>query len=214
MLPRNYTAGLARFWLRGILWFLKVVVGLTHEVVGGERLPTGSAIIASKHQSAWDTFIYPLLLRDPTYVHKVELLWIPFFGWYLWRYGTISIDRSGGAGALRKMVAHARRLAETGRQIVIFPEGTRVTPGATRPYRPGVAALYTQLNLPVVPVRLNSGHFWGRRSFAKQPGKITLEVLEAIPSGLDREDFMAELRRRIEGSTDSPKLSGHENLEN
>jgi len=156
-------------------------------------------LIAAKHQSAWDTIIFSILLWDHCFVLKQELTRIPLFGWYLTRAGLIPVDRSGGAAALKKMVADARRAAEAGRPIVIFPEGTRVAPDAHRPYHPGVAALYSQLEVPVVPCALNSGLFWGRRSFAKRPGTITLEFLPAIPPGRPRKTFLAELEQAIEG---------------
>jgi 1-acyl-sn-glycerol-3-phosphate acyltransferase len=142
--------------------------------------------------------IFAVLIRRPGHVFKRELLWIPVYGWYLWRSGGISIDRTGGAGALKRMIAAARQTIAEGRHIVIFPEGTRVPVGERKPYHPGVAALYSQLKVPVVPVALNSGLFWGRRSFLKKPGRIVLEFLEPIPPGLRRREFLEVLEQRIE----------------
>src|SRR5204862_2085852 len=130
-----------------------------------------------------------------------ELLLVPFYGWYAARAGSIAIDRRGGAGALRRMVAAARREATAGRPIVIFPEGTRTVPGTRLIYQPGVAALYQALDLPVVPAAVNSGLFWGRRSFVKRPGRIVLAFLEPIPPGLPRVQMMRELETRIEDAT-------------
>jgi 1-acyl-sn-glycerol-3-phosphate acyltransferase len=126
---------------------------------------------------------------------------VPFYGWYAARAGSIAIDRSGGARALRGMVAAARRAAAAGRPVVIFPEGTRTAPGRRLAYQPGVAALYQALDLPIVPAAVNSGLFWGRRSFVKKPGRITLEFLDPIPPGLGRREMMAQLEERIETAT-------------
>lgn len=187
-----------RLWVRVTLALLAASVGLRHQVRGLENLPDGPAIIAPKHQSTWDTLIFALPLRLPAYVLKRELMRIPLFGLYLRRAGMIPVDRSGGSGALKRMVAEAKRAASAGRHLLIYPEGTRTAPGERRPYHPGVAALYGQLDLPVVPVALNSGLFWRRHAFTKRPGLITVEFLPAIPPGLSRKDFMAELERRIE----------------
>ena len=201
VLPRRATVALARFWLRGTLAMLAGVVGLRHQVRGADRLPPGAVILAMKHQSAWETLALNLIFPDPAFVLKRELYWIPFFGWYLARSGQIALDRSAGAGAMKKMLRLARQVAADGRRIVIFPEGTRVAPGETRPYQPGIAGLYGALGLPVVPVALNSGVFWRRRGFLKRPGTIAVEVLPAIPPGLKREEFMATLATSIESAT-------------
>jgi len=143
----------------------------------------------------------PVVFADPAIVLKRELMMIPFYGWYLWKAGMIAIDRAAGASALKRMVASSEQVAGEGRAIVIFPEGTRTAPGVQHPYQPGVAALYRQLGLPLVPVAVNSGVFWGRRRFAKRPGRITIEILPPIPPGGDRRAVMAELESRIETAT-------------
>ena len=199
--PRTATIRLARFWVSKILAFLKTAVGIDYEIRGIERIPRDGCIIAMKHQSAWDTLIIPAVLDDPVFVLKRELMIVPFFGWYLARAGSIAVDRKAGAGALRRMLAEAQPAAAAGRSIVIFPEGTRVAPGTRRPYQPGVAALYQALALPVVPAAVNSGLFWGRRSFVKHPGRIILEFLDPIPPGWPRPQLMAELEQRIETAT-------------
>ena len=191
-----------RTWVRGNFALLALVCDLRYEIRGLERLPNEPCIIAAKHQSAWDTMIFALLIRRPGHVYKRELLWIPVFGWYMFRAGGICIDRKGGASALKRMIAAARQVIAEGRHIVIFPEGTRVAVGERKPYHPGVAALYTQLKVSVVPVALNSGLFWGRRSFLKNPGRIVLEFLEPIPPGLRRRDFLEVLEQRIEPASD------------
>lgn len=193
--------GLCRIWVGGILGALKLLIGLDHRIEGAAHRPTGAAIYAAKHQSAWETLAFALLLDRPIYVLKRELTWIPVFGWYLMRSGAIAIDRKAGMSALKKLVHEGKRAQREGRPILIFPEGTRAAPGARLPYQPGVAALYDQLDLPVVPVALNSGLYWGRRSFTKRAGLITVAFLEPIPPGLKRRDFMARLEQEIESAS-------------
>lgn len=202
VLPRRWTVLAARFWIRGALIGLKLLTGLGWEVRGREHLPAGGMIIASKHQSTFETFAMHLMFDDPAYVLKRELLWIPCFGWYLFKSGVIAIDRSAGTRALKTMVKGAETAAAEGRPIVIFPEGTRAAPGTKRPYHSGVAMLYGALGLPVVPIALNSGVFWGRGALRKYPGTLTIEILPPIPPGLDRRAFMAELEQRIETASD------------
>lgn len=198
LLPRPAVLGVARLWIDGTFWLLARVVGLTYEIRGREHRTSGQAIYAIKHQSAWDTLILMRLFRDPAIVMKSELSWLPFVGWYLLRLGMIPVDRGAGAGALRRMVRKARARIAEGRDIVVFPEGTRTAPGQSRPYRPGIAALYAALDRPVVPVALNSGLYWARRAFTKRPGRIVVALLPPIPPGLEREPFMTGLRERIE----------------
>lgn len=199
--PGRAIMGGARLWARSSLWLLRRIVGIRYRVRGLENLPSGAAIIASKHQSAWETLAFLLCLPYPVYVVKRELLAIPLFGPYLRKVGMIAVDRKGGATALRSLLDEARHHLDLGRTIVIFPEGRRTAPGEHRPYQPGVAALYTRLGAPVVPVALNSGLFWGRRSFLKRPGLITLEFLTPIEPGLERAPFIDALARRIEGAS-------------
>jgi 1-acyl-sn-glycerol-3-phosphate acyltransferase len=195
------TVWVSQFWAVVSLLLLRLIVGLSHEVRGADNLPKGAAIVALKHQSAWDTIALWVLLENPVIVLKQSLTMIPVFGWYLRRGAAIVIDRDAGAKALRPMVAAARSAAAVGRPIAIFPEGTRTPVGARQLYQPGVAALYMQLGLPLVPVALNSGLFWGRRSFLKRPGRILVNILPAIEPGLNRRHVMAELEGRIERAT-------------
>jgi 1-acyl-sn-glycerol-3-phosphate acyltransferase len=199
--PRAVAMRFGRFWASNALVMLRATVGLDHEIRGLDRVPRDGCVIAMKHQSAWDTLILPVVLGDPAPVLKRELLFVPFFGWYAVRAGSIPIDRKAGAGALRRMIAKARPAAAAGRPIVIFPEGTRVALGERRPYQPGVAALYQALAVPLVPAAVNSGVFWGRRKFIKRRGRIVLEFLEPIPPGLPRPQLMVELEQRIETAT-------------
>ena len=201
LLPRPAVLGVARLWIDGTFWLLSNVVGLTYEIRGEARRAEGPAIYAFKHQSAWDTLVLMRLFRDPAVVMKGQLAWMPVVGWYLVRLGMISIDRRAGAAALRRMVRTAGVRLADGRDIVVFPEGTRTAPGQRLPYRPGIAALYGSLDVPVVPVALNSGLYWARREFAKRAGRIVVSMLPAIAPGLDRQRFMDLLRDRIESET-------------
>src|SRR5438067_1490178 len=198
LFPYPAVYGFGRLWVSGALWLLKTLIGLDHRAVGLENMRQRPAIYAAKHQSAWDTLVFAHYLHFPAFVLKRELLYLPLYGLYLLRAGMIPVDRRGRASALRRVLASAKRRREQGRDLLIFPEGTRVAPGQHRAYHPGVAALYGHLDLPVVPVALNSGLFWGRRSFIKKPGTITLEFLPAIPPGLESRAFMAELENRLE----------------
>jgi 1-acyl-sn-glycerol-3-phosphate acyltransferase len=190
------TRRLGWLWACGVLWLLRVLVGLDHELRG--QRPAGPALYAVKHQSAWETIALHVLIPDCAFVLKRELLWIPVFGQYLHRTRMIAVDRKGGTRALRRLTDEAAARIAEGRSVVIFPEGTRTAPGETRPYHPGVAALYERLGVPVIPVALDSGRFWGRRSFVKRPGRIVVSFLDPIPPGLPRRDLMARLQAAIE----------------
>ncbi len=192
----------SRFWIRGALWLLRITVGLSHRVVGRENIPIGPALFAVKHQSAWDTLAINLIVKDAAIVLKRELTWIPLFGWCLLRTRQIAIDRAGGMSALRGMVKAARAALSDGRHIVIYPEGTRVAPGLKLPYHAGVSALHGALDVPVVPVALNSGVFWPRRSLKLRPGVITIEFLPPLPADLTRRDFTETLETAIEDASE------------
>jgi len=170
---------------------------------GRENLPQGACLVASKHQSAWDTFVYHVLLRDPSIILKHELMRLPGYGQYAAKVGMIPVDRDGGAKALKGMLHAARAIAEAGRPILIFPEGHRAPPDSGLPYQPGIAALYKDLKVPVVPVALNSGLHWGRRKFTRPAGTIIVEFQPPIPPGLDRKEFMARLEQTIETRTNA-----------
>jgi 1-acyl-sn-glycerol-3-phosphate acyltransferase len=189
-------------WSRLTLRLAAVVVGLDYEVRGETSIPAGPVLFAIKHQSAWDTLAVATLLPAPVVVLKRELFWVPFYGWYAKRAGMIAIDRGAGASVLRRMVRAARAALAKGRPLVIFPQGTRTLPaslgGQPKPYQPGVAALYGELDVPVVPVALNSGLFWGRRAFRKYPGRIIVEFLPPIAPGLAKRAFLARLEESIE----------------
>jgi len=201
LLPPPAMLRMAAVWGRVTEALLARIVGLKVTVRGRENLIAGAAIIASKHQSAWETIMFPRLFRRPVFVVKQELLQVPLYGPCLAHTGAIGVDRQGGARALRALLAQARRVLAEGHQVLIFPEGTRVAPGSQVPFHPGVAALYSQLGVPVIPVALNSGVFWGRRSFLKRPGEIVVEILPPIPPGIERRRFQRLLEERIEAAS-------------
>lgn len=198
------------WWSKVIGGALRVIAGVDCEFRGTENLPPPPAVIASKHQSAFDTICYLWLKPFPMYVMKKELLSIPFWGWYANRCGKVAVDRRGGAGALKKMVRESLVALDDGKYLVVFPEGTRVAPGDKKPYHPGIAAIYAAAKAPLVPVALNSGVFWGRRKFLKRPGTIVVEYLPPIPPGLDRKAFIAELESRIEEATNRLVAEGRD----
>ena len=201
--PKQKRTRIATFWCRITMWLLDRVVGLSYEVVGKENCPATPAIYAIKHQSAWETIAVCNLFSNFCIVVKQELMRIPMFGLHLKRMGFIGIDRSAGASALKTLVRAAREVHADGRDIIMFPEGTRTPPGKRQPYHAGIAAIYRDLDVQVVPVALNSGLFWGRRSLFKRPGCITVQFLPPIAPGLQRQEFMAALEDSIETATDA-----------
>ncbi|MBY0406690.1 MAG: 1-acyl-sn-glycerol-3-phosphate acyltransferase [Rickettsiales bacterium] len=188
-------------WAKISLFMARVICGMRYEVRGQQYISSTPVIYASKHQSAWDTMIFLILIRHPAYVLKRELLRIPLWGWYLWRMQMIAIDRSAGGQGLKDMLRQAKDRVAENRSVVIFPEGTRKPVGAEAHYHPGVLAMYNSLKIPVVPVALNSGCFWGRNAFTKRGGTIVIEFLPPIPAGLPKEEFLPRLMEAIEPAT-------------
>ncbi len=203
-LPRRFAWIPYDIWVRAVLGGFATIIGVHVVVRGQDHLPTDGrpVLLASKHQAMWDTVKVFDLLPHPAVILKRELLFLPIYGWFATKLGMIGIDRAAHASALRRMVAESRARLDEGRSIVIFPEGTRTAPGAPADYKPGVAALYRQLNVPCVPVALNSGLCWPGHGFDFRPGTITLDVLEPIPPGLPRHAFLETLRERIETASD------------
>ncbi|MEL6437607.1 MAG: lysophospholipid acyltransferase family protein, partial [Pseudomonadota bacterium] len=193
---------IVHWWAHISTGLMRLIVGTRFEVRGIENLPETGAIIAPKHQSAWDTFCFLPWVNDPVYILKRELMWVPLFGWYVSRMNMIPIDRGNREQSIRKVNEGARREMAKGRQLVIYPEGTRRPPGATPNYKSGIAYLYSATNVPVVPVAHNAGLFWPKGSFWRYPGVCEMEFLEPIQPGLDRETFMATLSERLEAAAD------------
>ena len=193
-------------------WLLKVICGTRMEVRGAEKLPKGACLVVSKHQSAWDTFALIPIFRDPAIVLKEELKWIPFYGWFCLKFEHILVRRERAAVALKQMLADAKDRAAQGREVFIFPEGTRRPPGAEPDYKPGYVALYEGLGLPCYPVALNSGLYWPRRTLQRYPGTIIVEILDPIPPGLPRTEFRRRLENSIEAAADRLLLEASESL--
>jgi 1-acyl-sn-glycerol-3-phosphate acyltransferase len=201
LLPRRAVIEMAKLWARTSVWLLRVICNVNVELRGVEKVPPGPIIVAAKHQSAWETFALLSMFDDPTFIIKRELMWIPLFGWCTIKGRMIPVDRGAGSQALAAMTERARVEIQSGRQLIIFPEGTRRAPGAEPRYKFGVAHLYAEVGVPCVPVALNSGLFWRRRSFLRYPGTIVVEFLDPIPSGLDKQIFFARLQEEIESAT-------------
>lgn len=201
LLPRIAIVRLSQSWGRTNNWLLRAVCGIKVEYRGLEKIPPGALLVASKHQSMWETFALLGIFSDPAFILKRELQWIPFFGWYAMKGGMIPVDRGRGAKALADMTERARNELGRGRQIVIFPEGTRRAPGAEPRYKFGIVHLYSETGTPCLPIALNSGLFWPRRSFRRYPGTIVAEILDPIPPGLARSEFTARLQQEIETAT-------------
>ena len=188
-------------WPRLLFPVLRHLIGLTFELRGEENVPDGPVIYAVKHQSTWETMFFLWQNPETAYIMKKELNRIPFWKWYMAKSQHVVIDRSGAASTMRQMITDSEHILAEGRSIVIFPEGTRSEPGTTNIYHPGIAALYRRIDAKVIPVALNTGLFWGRRKFLKHPGKMTIQFLPALPSNLDRKQFMSQLESAIEDTT-------------
>ena len=199
--PRMWAIRALQVWARSSLWLLKLICNIDIEVRGRENILAEPCLVAGKHQSFWETFAVLPLFDDPCMVLKRELTFIPLFGWFCLKFKMISVERSAGSAALRKLVARGKQEIARGRAIIIMPEGTRRGPDDPPDYKPGAAALYSALDVPCVPFGLNSGLFWPRRKFLRNPGTIVIEFLPAIPAGLPRKVFQKRLEAAIETSS-------------
>lgn len=198
ILPHRYAMMVIRAWARFVLFGLRWIAGVRVEFRGLEHRPTGPAFVAAKHQGMLDVIVPFLMLDDPCIVMKKELAILPFFGWFALKTKMIVVDREAAAKALKDMVRQARERLGEGRQIVIFPEGTRAEVGAVPDYKPGVAAIYRDLAMPCTPMATNAGLYWPAHGFRRNPGVAVYEFLPSIPAELKRGPFMAELESRIE----------------
>ena len=201
LLPRHVLLTIVKLWVRSNLFLLRTIAGIRCEFRGVENIPDGGVIIASKHQSVWETFALFHVLADPCYILKRELMWIPVFGWYAAKQRMVPVNRGARSKAMKDMNAAAAVAVAEGRQIAIFPEGTRRPPGAEPAYKFGTTFLYSELGVPCVPIALNSGVHWPRRKFIRLPGTIVLDILPPIPPGLEKAAFAARLQDTIEDAS-------------
>ncbi|HEY5306553.1 MAG TPA: lysophospholipid acyltransferase family protein [Pseudolabrys sp.] len=196
-MPYRAILWIAKTWGRINLVLLRVA-GIDYEIRGREKIPSGALIVAAKHQSAWETFALLWMFDNPTFIIKRELQWIPIFGWLTIKGRMVPVDRSARSQALTAMTARAKIELSEGRQLIIFPEGTRRPAGADPRYKYGVAQLYAATGVPCLPIALNSGLFWPRRSILRFPGKVLVEILDPIAPGLDKDEFYKRVQNEIE----------------
>lgn len=203
LLPRKKAYGVAKNWARSNHWLFDKVVGTTFEIEGLENIPAnGGYIFAPKHQSFWDAYALLPWLDDPFYILKRELTWIPLFGWYLKKQRMVPVDRSARGKVMAAVMQRTKEEMNSGRQLIIYPEGTRRPPGATPEYKYGIARLYRDLQVPVVPVVMHPGLFWPRRKFVRYPGHFKVRILPAIAPGMDPDAFLAHLVEVMETASD------------
>ena len=212
VLPAWIMVQISRSWGATSLWLLRVICGIKVEWHGLEKIPKGAFLVAAKHQSAWETFALLPLFPMPTALVKRELLQIPWFGWHLWKCGMIAVDRSAGRDALAGLIVRTRAALANGRQVIIFPEGTRRPPGAEPDYKLGIVQLYAAVGAPCLPIALNSGLFWPRRKLVRYPGTVRVQILDPLPANLPRREFFARLRHDIEAATARLVAEGERDL--
>jgi 1-acyl-sn-glycerol-3-phosphate acyltransferase len=201
LMPPRAFMGVAKAWARSSVRLMRVVCNTKVDYRGLEKIPHGPLIVASKHQSMWETFALLQFFDRPLFIYKRELGFIPMFGWYLIKSKMIGVDRSGGMRSLMEMARRAPKEVRSGRQLIIFPEGTRTAVGAPPDYKTGVGQIYVNSGVPCVPVALNSGLFWPRRTFMRYPGTLVVEFLDPLPPGLTRKDFIERISTSIEAAT-------------
>ncbi|MBT5540084.1 MAG: 1-acyl-sn-glycerol-3-phosphate acyltransferase, partial [Alphaproteobacteria bacterium] len=199
-ISRNIAFKVSHLWTMTVLFLFKSIIGVKIEIIGKEYVPTNAALIASKHQSALETIFFNILFNSPVYILKKELLWIPIIGSFFKKLGMIAISRKGTT-SLRKLTRRASETLSQGKSLVIFPEGTRSEPGKTGRYRPGIDIIYSDLQIPVTPVALNTGLIWPKNSFRKYPGTVTFHVLPPILPGMDQKTFLPYLKETIESAS-------------
>jgi 1-acyl-sn-glycerol-3-phosphate acyltransferase len=202
LLPRKKAYGIAKNWARSNHWLFDEIVGTTFEIEGLENIPTGGYIFAPKHQSFWDAYALLPWLDDPFYILKRELTWIPLFGWYLKKQRMVPVDRNARGKVMAAVMERTKAEMNSGRQLIIYPEGTRRPPGAPPEYKYGIARLYRDLQVPVVPVVMHPGLFWPRRKFIRYPGHFKVRILPAIAAGMDPDAFLAHLVDVMETASD------------
>jgi 1-acyl-sn-glycerol-3-phosphate acyltransferase len=201
LMPRRGIMAIAKYWARSSIWLMRVICDIRVEYRGLEKIPDGPLIVASKHQSMWETFALLQFFDQPLFILKRELRWIPLFGWYLIKSDMIGVDRGAGGRALIQTMHRAGEAVRRGRQLIIFPEGTRMPVDAPPNYKSGVGLVYANSEVACLPVALNSGLFWPRRTFMRYPGTLVVEFLDPLPPGLPRNEFTARISTVIEDAT-------------
>lgn len=201
--PESGVRQASRSWARGVLVGLKWSVGLTYTERGQHNIPDGPCLIIANHQSTWETLAFLVLFPDVAIVAKQELLTIPVFSWFLRKSPMILIDRESGSKAIRKMVEESEEALAQGRSVLIFPEGTRKLASEPIEFKRGVEFLYAKLGRPVLPVALNSGHFWGPGRPYKRAGIISVSYLDPIPPGLAAREFTRQAEQLLEAERKS-----------
>jgi len=200
-LPPRAMLTIAQWWAKATLFLMRVICNIKVEFRGLEKIPAGPLVIAAKHQSFWETFVLPGFFNRPIFILKRQLMQIPVFGQFLVKTGMIAIDRKAGVKALLDMTRRARDAVRAGGQLVIFPEGTRRAPGAAPDYKTGFAQIYSSCGVRCLPIALNSGLFWPRRTFMRYPGTLVVEFLDPLPAGLSRKEFIVRIATVIEAAT-------------
>ncbi|MFN7011571.1 MAG: lysophospholipid acyltransferase family protein [Allorhizobium sp.] len=200
--PRKKAFTIPKNWARSNHWLMEKIVGTTFTLEGLENIPKGGYILAPKHQSLWDTYALLPWLDDPVYILKRELMWIPIFGWYVARQKMIPVDRGARGKVMVKVMERAKEEMAAGRQLIIYPEGTRRPAGAEPAYKYGIARIYRDLDVPVVPVAMHPGLFWPRRKFLRFPGHFKVRILPPIEPGLDPDVFYETLVEKLEKASD------------
>lgn len=185
-------------WAHGSLWLLQTLCGIRVNVVGLEHIPKRPCIIASKHESAWETIFFLKLLVDPVFVLKKELIKIPCYGWHLRAMGMVCIDREDGIASIKQALIGAKKTFENNRHLVIFPEGTRTLHGEINDIKSGIIAIHNKFpSVPIIPAALDSGLYWNNRSWIKKPGIITLQFKPAIQTHLSKDELRNQLARDL-----------------
>ena len=187
-----------KIWIKFIFILLYLICNIRHKIKGLENIPNESVLIASKHQSAFETFALYYYLSDCFFVHKRELFFIPIFGQYLFKTNMVAINRDGGTRAMRSMLQKVQSKLSSGSSIIIFPEGTRRLPGSKPDYKTGFIGIYNHTKKKIIPVALNSGLCWPKKSWVLRKGTITIKFLPAINEGLNKKDILNEVQNRIE----------------
>ena len=210
VMPRWGIMNIAKYWGRTSIWLMRIICNTKVEYRGLEKIKQGPLLVAPKHQSAWETFALLQFFDEPLYILKRELRWIPLFGWYLVKSNMIGVKRGAGGRTLQEMARRAREEVSRGRQLIIFPEGTRRAVGAPPNYKFGVSQIYVDCGVTCIPVALNSGLFWPRRTFLRYPGTLVVEFLDPIPPGLTRDEFTVRVSTAIEDATNRLVKAGRE----